>query len=191
VLTQPDPPFLPLHAVLVPIEGERWIIAIADHHVNRAAGDLEEPQQQFWFPSRQRQCSLRAAHAVLLRERGGSVTRLVAKLTVCGLSAGGNRIRTSSTAEDARLVAGRFLRAQRVETDPAKKGVRIRQSLACAALRRERWARLQPVLSVSDPRGRAAREPAGADRAPSCSPSSGWCASNRMLPAPGCASRRP
>jgi 2-polyprenyl-6-methoxyphenol hydroxylase-like FAD-dependent oxidoreductase len=32
VLTQPDPPFLPLHAVLVPIEGERWIIAIADHH---------------------------------------------------------------------------------------------------------------------------------------------------------------
>jgi hypothetical protein len=32
VLTQPDPPFLPLHAVLVPIEGERWIVAIADHH---------------------------------------------------------------------------------------------------------------------------------------------------------------
>src|SRR5215469_16323051 len=31
VLTQPDPPFLALHAVLVPIEGERWIIAIADH----------------------------------------------------------------------------------------------------------------------------------------------------------------
>ena len=31
VLTQPDPPFLPLHAVLVPIEGDRWIIAIADH----------------------------------------------------------------------------------------------------------------------------------------------------------------
>ena len=32
VLTQPDPPLLALHAVLVPIEGERWIIAIADHH---------------------------------------------------------------------------------------------------------------------------------------------------------------
>ncbi|MGB9648389.1 MAG: NAD(P)-binding protein, partial [Stellaceae bacterium] len=32
VLTQPDPPFLALHAVLVPIEGDRWIIAIADHH---------------------------------------------------------------------------------------------------------------------------------------------------------------
>jgi 2-polyprenyl-6-methoxyphenol hydroxylase-like FAD-dependent oxidoreductase len=32
VLTQPDPPFLPMHAVLVPIEGERWIVAIADHH---------------------------------------------------------------------------------------------------------------------------------------------------------------
>jgi len=31
VLTQPDPPFLALHAVLVPIEGERWTIAIADH----------------------------------------------------------------------------------------------------------------------------------------------------------------
>ena len=94
MLTQPDPPFLPLHAVLVPIEGERWIIAIADHHVNRAAGDLEEPQQQFWFPSRQRQCSLRAAHAVLQRERGGSGRRLAAELTVCGLTAGGSRIRT-------------------------------------------------------------------------------------------------
>jgi 2-polyprenyl-6-methoxyphenol hydroxylase-like FAD-dependent oxidoreductase len=32
VLTQPDPPFLALHAVLVPIEGDRWIIAIANHH---------------------------------------------------------------------------------------------------------------------------------------------------------------
>ncbi|MGA7865287.1 MAG: NAD(P)-binding protein [Stellaceae bacterium] len=32
VLTQPDPPFLALHALLVPIEGDRWIIAIADHH---------------------------------------------------------------------------------------------------------------------------------------------------------------
>jgi len=31
VLTQPDPPFLALHAVLVPIEGDRWIITIADH----------------------------------------------------------------------------------------------------------------------------------------------------------------
>jgi 2-polyprenyl-6-methoxyphenol hydroxylase-like FAD-dependent oxidoreductase len=31
VLTQPDPPVLALHAVLVPIEGGRWIIAIADH----------------------------------------------------------------------------------------------------------------------------------------------------------------
>ena len=32
VLTQPDPPFLALHAVLAPMEGDRWIIAIADHH---------------------------------------------------------------------------------------------------------------------------------------------------------------
>ena len=32
VLTQPDPPFLALHAVLVPTEDNRWIIAIADHH---------------------------------------------------------------------------------------------------------------------------------------------------------------
>jgi 2-polyprenyl-6-methoxyphenol hydroxylase-like FAD-dependent oxidoreductase len=31
VLTQPDPPFLALHAVLVPTEDDRWIIAIADH----------------------------------------------------------------------------------------------------------------------------------------------------------------
>jgi len=35
VLTQPDPPFLALHAVLVPIEGDRWIIAIADHATAR------------------------------------------------------------------------------------------------------------------------------------------------------------
>jgi hypothetical protein len=77
-----------------------------------------------------------------------------------------------------RRACGRSLPAQRVETDPAK-GVRIRQSLACAVLRREWWARRRPVRCVSDPRGRAAREPAGADRAPSCSPSSGWCASNR------------
>jgi len=31
VLTQPDPPTLGLHAVLVPMEDDRWIIAIADH----------------------------------------------------------------------------------------------------------------------------------------------------------------
>jgi len=31
VLTQPDPPYLALHAVLVPTENDRWIIAIADH----------------------------------------------------------------------------------------------------------------------------------------------------------------
>jgi 2-polyprenyl-6-methoxyphenol hydroxylase-like FAD-dependent oxidoreductase len=31
VLTQPDPPHLALHAVLVPTEDSRWIIAIADH----------------------------------------------------------------------------------------------------------------------------------------------------------------
>src|SRR5215469_834014 len=31
VLTQPDPPHSPLHAVLVPTEDGRWIIAIADH----------------------------------------------------------------------------------------------------------------------------------------------------------------
>ena len=47
---------------------------------------------------------------------------------------------------------------------------------ACAGLRREWWARRRSVLSVSDPRGQAAREPAGADRVPSCSPSSGRCA---------------
>ena len=39
---------------------------------------------------------LRAAHAVLLRERGGSGTRLAAELTVCGLSDGARRIRTRS-----------------------------------------------------------------------------------------------
>ena len=38
-----------------------------------------------------------------------------------------------------------------------KKGVRIRQLLVCAALGREWWARRQSVLSVSDPRERAAR----------------------------------
>jgi 2-polyprenyl-6-methoxyphenol hydroxylase-like FAD-dependent oxidoreductase len=32
VLTQPDPPWRALHAVLVPTEEGRWIIAIADHH---------------------------------------------------------------------------------------------------------------------------------------------------------------
>src|SRR6516164_5469021 len=32
VLTQPDPPHLALHAVLVPTEAGRWIIAIADHN---------------------------------------------------------------------------------------------------------------------------------------------------------------
>jgi 2-polyprenyl-6-methoxyphenol hydroxylase-like FAD-dependent oxidoreductase len=31
VLTQPDPPYRALHAVLVPTEDDRWIIAIADH----------------------------------------------------------------------------------------------------------------------------------------------------------------
>jgi 2-polyprenyl-6-methoxyphenol hydroxylase-like FAD-dependent oxidoreductase len=31
ILTQPDPPFRLLHAVLVPTEGNRWIVAIADH----------------------------------------------------------------------------------------------------------------------------------------------------------------
>ncbi len=31
VLTQPDPPTLSLHAVLVPMENDCWIIAIADH----------------------------------------------------------------------------------------------------------------------------------------------------------------
>src|SRR6202035_4576697 len=51
-----------------------------------------------------------------------------------------------------------------------KKGVRIRQLLVCAAVGREWWARRRSVLSVSDPRERAAREPAGADRAPSSPP---------------------
>src|ERR1700731_60439 len=48
-----------------------------------------------------------------------------------------------------------------------KKGVRIRQLLVFAALGREWWARRRSVLSVSDPRERAAREPVGADRAQS------------------------
>src|SRR6202030_2794928 len=47
------------------------------------------------------------------------------------------------------------------------KGVRIRQLLVFAALGREWWAWRRSVLSVSDPRERAARGPAGADRAPS------------------------
>jgi hypothetical protein len=38
VLTQPDPPWRALHAVLVPTEDGRWIIAIADHH---ATGRLD------------------------------------------------------------------------------------------------------------------------------------------------------
>jgi 2-polyprenyl-6-methoxyphenol hydroxylase-like FAD-dependent oxidoreductase len=33
VLTQPDPPAVPLHAVLVPMEEGRWIIVIADHGI--------------------------------------------------------------------------------------------------------------------------------------------------------------
>src|SRR6516164_856513 len=114
---------------------------------------------------------------------------ILAARRIASLSAGGNRIRTSGTAEDAGLVADLY--AHNASRRIPQKGVRIRQSLACAALRREWWARRRPVRSVSDPRERAAREPAGADRAPSCSPSSGWCASNRMLPAPGCVSRRP
>jgi 2-polyprenyl-6-methoxyphenol hydroxylase-like FAD-dependent oxidoreductase len=32
VLTQPDPPYLALHAVLVPTEDNHWIVAIADHN---------------------------------------------------------------------------------------------------------------------------------------------------------------
>jgi len=31
VLTQPDPPYVPLHAVLLPAENSRWIVTIADH----------------------------------------------------------------------------------------------------------------------------------------------------------------
>lgn len=31
VLTQPDPPYVALHAVLVPMEGGRWMIAITNH----------------------------------------------------------------------------------------------------------------------------------------------------------------
>jgi len=38
VLTQPDPPDLALHAFLVPTEGGRWMIAIANH---RATARLE------------------------------------------------------------------------------------------------------------------------------------------------------
>src|ERR1700730_11395429 len=78
-----------------------------------------------------------------------------------------------------RPASGRSLRAQRVETDAAKREFRIRQLLGCAALAQEWSARRRSVLSVSDPRERAAREPAGADRAPS-SPSSARCASYRM-----------
>src|SRR6202030_246954 len=70
-----------------------------------------------------------------------------------------------------RPASGRSLRAQRVETDAAKREFGSGQLLVCAALGQEWWARRRSVLSVSDPRERAAREPAGADRAPS-SPSS-------------------
>jgi hypothetical protein len=69
-----------------------------------------------------------------------------------------------------RLASGRSLRAQRVETDPAKGS--SDQLLVCAGLRRK-WSARRPVLSVCCPPGRAAREPAGADRASSCSSSSG------------------
>ena len=70
---------------------------------------------------------------------------------VRGLSAGGNRIRTSGTAEDAGLVADLY--AHNASRRIPQKGVRIRQSFACAALRREWWARRRPVRSVSDPPG--------------------------------------
>src|ERR1700720_2620938 len=56
-----------------------------------------------------------------------------------------------------RPASGRSLRAQRVETDAAKREFRIRQLLVCAALGREWWARRRAVLSVSDPRERAAK----------------------------------
>src|SRR6516162_8792070 len=58
---------------------------------------------------------------------------------VADLSAGGNRIRTSGTAEDAGLVADLY--AHNASRQIPQKGVQIRQSLACAALRREWWAR--------------------------------------------------
>src|SRR6516162_4363585 len=51
-----------------------------------------------------------------------------------GTSTGGNRIRTSGTAEDARLVADLY--AHNASRRIPQKGFRIRQSLACAALRR-------------------------------------------------------
>jgi hypothetical protein len=68
-----------------------------------------------------------------------ALKRAVREPMVCGLSAGGNRIRTSGTAEDARLVADLY--AHNASRRIPQKRVRIRQSLGCAALRREWWAR--------------------------------------------------
>ena len=65
------------------------------------------------------------------------------------LAAGGDRIRTSGTAEDAGLVADLY--AHKASRRIPQKGVRIRQSLACAALRRECWAWRRPVRPFPTP----------------------------------------
>jgi hypothetical protein len=59
VLTQPDPPFLALHAVLVPIEGDRWIIAIADHHA------VERPETWDAFLEASRSLIMPTVHKAL------------------------------------------------------------------------------------------------------------------------------
>src|SRR4029077_1211370 len=87
-----------------------------------------------------------------------------------------------------RPASGRSLHAQRVETDAAK-----REFGSGSCLFAPPWGGgggLGGSLCFPFPTpGNGQQEPAGADRAPS-SPSSPRCASNRMLPAPGCVSRR-
>ena len=106
-----------------------------------------------------------------------------------GISTGGNRIRTSGTAEDARLVADLY--AHDASRRIPKKGSsdQIVACLRCLAAGVVGSAtacafRFRPPGTGSK---RAGWRRSGAI----CSPSLGWCASNRMLPAPGCISRRP
>ena len=92
----------------------------------------------------------RVAAAITVDSEHGAKTQVRMRL-----SAGGGWIRTSGTADDARLLADLY--AHNASRQSRKKGVRIRQLLVFAALGREWWARRRSVLSVSDPRERAAR----------------------------------
>ena len=67
---------------------------------------------------------------------------------VCGPCAGGNRLRTSGTVEDAGLVADLY--THNASRRIPQKGVRIRQSLACAALRRVRVEHFQGAAAGVD-----------------------------------------